>query len=89
MPGLGWVGFDPTNNVVAGDRHIRIGVGRDYADVPPTRGVFKGHAATQLGVAVQVIPADETMQEDQFVFSTTQPSETAAFEAEQPQQQQQ
>ena len=42
LPELGWVGFDPTNNLIAGDRHIRVAIGRDYADVPPTRGVFKG-----------------------------------------------
>ena len=42
---LGWVGFDPTNNLIAGERHIRVAVGRDYADVPPTRGVFKGKSA--------------------------------------------
>jgi transglutaminase-like putative cysteine protease len=38
-PELGWVGFDPTNNLVAGDRHIRTAIGRDYADVPPTHGI--------------------------------------------------
>ena len=42
LPDLGWVGFDPTNNVLAGERHIQTAVGRDYHDVPPTRGVFKG-----------------------------------------------
>lgn len=57
LPGLGWVGFDPTNNLVAGERHIRTAIGRDYADVPPTRGVFKGDADTELAVAVQVTPA--------------------------------
>src|SRR5947209_2815560 len=36
LPELGWVGFDPTNNMLAGERHIRVAVGRDYADVPPT-----------------------------------------------------
>jgi transglutaminase-like putative cysteine protease len=56
MPDLGWVGLDPTNNLVAGDRHIRVAVGRDYADVPPTRGVFKGISAvrSELAVAVKV-----------------------------------
>ena len=29
LPGLGWVGFDPTNNLVAGKRHIRTAIGRD------------------------------------------------------------
>ncbi|HUA98166.1 MAG TPA: transglutaminase family protein, partial [Terracidiphilus sp.] len=36
LPHLGWVGFDPTNNLVAHWRHIRTAIGRDYADVPPT-----------------------------------------------------
>ena len=44
LPSLGWVGFDPTNNIMAGERHVRAAVGRDYADVPPTRGTFKGGA---------------------------------------------
>ena len=58
FPELGWVGFDPTNSTDAGARHIRVAVGRDYADVPPTRGVFKGNAASQLSVSVDVTPAD-------------------------------
>jgi transglutaminase-like putative cysteine protease len=58
LPGMGWVGFDPTNNVAAGDRHVRTAVGRDYADVPPTKGVFKGSADSQLLVSVQVAPSD-------------------------------
>jgi transglutaminase-like putative cysteine protease len=36
---LGWVAFDPTNNLQGCDRHVRVAVGRDYSDVPPTRGV--------------------------------------------------
>jgi transglutaminase-like putative cysteine protease len=58
LPELGWVGLDPTNNLFAGERHIRVAVGRDYADVPPTRGVFKGVSAVRsdLAVAVQVGP---------------------------------
>jgi transglutaminase-like putative cysteine protease len=53
---LGWVGFDPTHNSLAGEHHIRVAVGRDYADVPPTRGVFKGLSSvrSELAVAVSV-----------------------------------
>src|SRR5262249_43571446 len=58
LPGLGWVGFDPTNNIIAAERHIRVAVGRDYADVPPTRGVFQGDARSELAVAVQVALSD-------------------------------
>jgi len=58
LPVLGWIGFDPTNNIAAGDTHVRTAVGRDYADVPPTRGVFKGDASSELTVAVRVSPSD-------------------------------
>lgn len=58
LPGLGWVGFDPTNNLLAGERHVRTAVGRDYADVPPTRGVYKGEAAHELHVSVRVSPSE-------------------------------
>jgi transglutaminase-like putative cysteine protease len=58
LPELGWVGFDPTNNAVAAERHIRVAVGRDYADVPPTQGVFRGKSESKLSVSVQVLPAE-------------------------------
>jgi transglutaminase-like putative cysteine protease len=54
LPELGWVGFDPTNNLIAAERHIRVAVGRDYADVPPTRGVYKGLSAVRSELAVGV-----------------------------------
>ena len=63
LPGLGWVGFDPTNNLLSTERHIRTAIGRDYADVPPAKGVFKGTADSLLSVAVRVkttdAPADD------------------------------
>jgi transglutaminase-like putative cysteine protease len=63
LPTLGWVGFDPTIACPAGQRHIRVAVGRDYADVPPTRGVFKGGARSELSVQVTVGPADSAQGE--------------------------
>ena len=57
LPQAGWSGFDPTHNLEAGLRHVRVAVGRDYADVPPTRGVFKGDAKSALAVSVEVIPS--------------------------------
>jgi transglutaminase-like putative cysteine protease len=56
LPSLGWVGFDPTNNLLAGSRHIRAAVGRDYADVPPTRGGYRGDATNTIEVGVRVSP---------------------------------
>jgi len=55
---LGWVAFDPTNNLPGCERHIRVAIGRDYADVPPTRGVHKGEAGSELSVMVSVSPVD-------------------------------
>ncbi|WP_263381937.1 transglutaminase family protein [Granulicella arctica] len=60
IPQLGWVGFDPTNLLVAGDRHIRTAIGRDYDDVPPTHGMFRGRASSDLTVAVRVTPSEGT-----------------------------
>lgn len=58
LPAVGWIGFDPTNNLLAGARHIRVAVGRDYADVPPSRGVYKGHVSSELDVSVRVTLVD-------------------------------
>jgi transglutaminase-like putative cysteine protease len=58
LPGLGWIGFDPTNDVIAREHHVRVAVGRDYADVPPTRGTFRGKAESELSVSVHVQPTD-------------------------------
>jgi transglutaminase-like putative cysteine protease len=87
LPELGWVGFDPTNNILAGERHIRIGVGRDYADVPPTQGVFKGNAESELSVGVQVKITDQLpFEEDQELLPQI---EQPAYESMLLQQQQQ
>lgn len=51
-PMHGWRGFDPTNDLVASTAHIKMAIGRDYADVPPTRGTFRGQADERLTVTV-------------------------------------
>jgi transglutaminase-like putative cysteine protease len=65
LPGLGWVGFDPTINQLASEQHIRTATGRDYADVPPTRGMMKGKAGTQLQVRVRVTPSQAVLPPDE------------------------
>jgi transglutaminase-like putative cysteine protease len=64
LPELGWIGLDPTNNLICGERHIRVALGRDYADVPPTRGVYKGEAESELSVQVTVSPVDSPEPEE-------------------------
>ncbi|MGI4828849.1 MAG: transglutaminase family protein [Janthinobacterium lividum] len=65
LPELGWTGFDPTNRLTAGDRHIRTAIGRDYADVPPTHGMFRGRTKSELIVAVRVTPSEGAPSLDQ------------------------
>ncbi len=65
LPYLGWVGFDPTNNLLAHERHIRTALGRDYADVPPTHGIYRGRTKSELYVAVKVDAFDEPPALDQ------------------------
>ncbi len=54
IPGFGWLGLDPTNGLEVGQRHVKIGHGRDYDDVPPLRGLFAGRAGHQLDVVVDI-----------------------------------
>ncbi|MFC4127559.1 transglutaminase family protein [Nocardia rhizosphaerae] len=49
-----WWGYDPTNNLAVNEQHVSVGVGRDYADVPPLKGVFSGGGSTDLEVVVEV-----------------------------------
>ena len=48
----GWVSLDPTHDREQTEAYVRVAVGRDYADVPPTRGVYKGTASETLSVRV-------------------------------------
>ncbi|MGE3269657.1 MAG: transglutaminase domain-containing protein [Chloroflexota bacterium] len=52
-PTHGWRGFDPTNNLLASTYHVKMSIGRDYNDVPPTRGTFRGMASETLAVEVE------------------------------------
>jgi transglutaminase-like putative cysteine protease len=54
VPGQGWLALDPTHNCAQSAHYVRLGVGRDYADTPPTRGTYKGIAKETLSVKVQV-----------------------------------
>jgi transglutaminase-like putative cysteine protease len=67
LPSLGWIGLDPTNDIMAGERHIRAAVGRDYADVPPTRGTFKGGAQSELAISVAVEPTQAPVRHEDFL----------------------
>jgi transglutaminase-like putative cysteine protease len=93
LPELGWVGFDPTNNTIVDEQHVRTAIGRDYADVPPTKGTFKGNVESELGVSVFITPSDSLPPLDEDIrladeWSTFSAAEMDLQQVQQQQQQQ-
>lgn len=58
LPGLGWRALDPTHGTQPDDRYIKVAVGRDYADVAPTRGHYKGTQERTIDVHVEISPIE-------------------------------
>ena len=59
LPGFGWAPYDPTHDRVADDRYVKVAVGRDYADIRPVNGTYRGAPtrALKVEVAVREAPA--------------------------------
>jgi len=55
LPGAGWVEYDPTNGVIAGENLIRVAVTRDAAQAVPISGSFSGEASDYIGMQVDVV----------------------------------
>jgi transglutaminase-like putative cysteine protease len=91
MPIGGWMAFDPTLGKPVGLRHIRLAYGRDYGDVAPVRGVYKGHAGQSLSVDVRVRPALDDAGREQLNKITVGPAPPPSIleRSQQPAQQQQ
>lgn len=56
VPDMGWCEFDPTNNLIPGERHIVTAYGRDYSDISPLKGIIFSSGAHKVKVEVDVIP---------------------------------
>lgn len=54
FPGVGWIGFDPTNHTLADERYVKVAIGRDYEDVAPVRGSYFGSGQCRMDVQVLV-----------------------------------
>jgi transglutaminase-like putative cysteine protease len=54
VPGTGWIGLDPTHNRPVDETYVKIAVGRDYNDVPPVAGNYKGTTERKLDVKVDI-----------------------------------
>lgn len=56
VPGIGWRGLDPTHNCQANETYIKLAVGRDYSDVAPVSGNYKGTRERKMEVSVSIRP---------------------------------
>jgi len=89
LPDLGWIGFDPTNDLIVSDRHISVSIANDYATASPSRGVFKGTAETTLEVRVKVDKLEELPFEEEELAPEIVLPHYQIYQAQQQAQQQQ
>ncbi|MBE7171401.1 MAG: transglutaminase family protein [Williamsia sp.] len=73
IPFYGWLGFDPTNNCLATNLHVRLAVGRNFRDCSPVRGTFKGVSNQNLEVGVTVAHEDGYTNPEIVNILTPQP----------------
>ena len=52
LPDVGWTGFDPTNGCPVGSEFVKTAVGRDFSDVPPNKGTYRGSGEERISVRV-------------------------------------
>jgi len=64
IPGNGWVGIDPTNNIWVTNQHVKLAVGRHFNDCTPVKGTFKGLARQSLSIFVSIGYEDGQSIED-------------------------
>ena len=90
VPGFGWLPLDPTNRQEVGPRHVKIGHGRDYDDVPPLRGLYSGRGSPTVEAHVEMSRMDATHQPITTMQPPTpRPVEAIVRQEEEQQQQQQ
>lgn len=75
IPGIGWKGIDPTNNIWVSDNHVKLAVGRNFKDCTPVKGTFKGSTRQHLFVYVSV------GYEDGHVFEETNEVKMGSIDA--------
>ena len=71
-----WLELDPTNNVLAGQSHVRLAIGRDFGDVSPLRGVIRGGGDHKLSVGVTVQTIDTPLGDQSPSLTEQKQSQT-------------
>lgn len=77
IPQYGWLGLDPTNNCLVNDQHVRLAVGRNFSDVSPVKGTYKGTRHHTLEVGVTVGYEDGSTSTEQPSTMVPQPSKNS------------
>lgn len=82
IPYYGWLGFDPTNNCIVSDRHVRLAVGRSFSDCTPVKGTYKGSSEHSLDVSVIIGNGDSQAVEEEpatpvFTYQVNKPAQPA------------
>jgi transglutaminase-like putative cysteine protease len=97
FPSAGWIGFDAANNCMVGGNFVKVAVGRDFFDVPPNKGIYRGSSTEAIEVAVHSeelikVPAELAAERVQSLAIPTYPNGTTthleAINQQQEQQQQ-
>lgn len=81
IPFFGWLGFDPTNNCIVSDRHVRLAIGRNFSDCTPVKGTYKGSSEHTLEVSVVINNSNQRSQEESdavpaFTYTSKNPAVT-------------
>lgn len=63
LPESGWIGFDPTNNLIAAENHIKVAHGKDYTDCPPLKGIVFSSGKNETEYTVQVSAQQQQQQQ--------------------------
>jgi transglutaminase-like putative cysteine protease len=74
IPYYGWLGFDPTNNSLANHLHVRLATGRNFSDVSPVKGTYKGTSRHTLEVGVTVSYENDSKEEEPLAVLVAQPN---------------
>jgi len=80
IPFYGWLGYDPTNNCIVSDRHVRLAIGRSFTDCTPVKGTYKGSSAHTLEVSVTIENGSQKTEDDAatpvFSYQVNNPGKT-------------
>lgn len=84
FPSFGWAGFDPANKCGISENFVKVAYGRDFRDVPPNKGIYRGNADESIQAVVhsellESVPAELTTDRMHQIFVPTYPAKHAPY----------